>query len=247
MKARKYVTQENNSSVRRANATQNKANPRIHSLLPSGTHHPQGRCSASPGQQGPITAAPVPTTGGPGSGGFEAIQRLAGAGCSPPCPSLQGSVSQWVQGRSLPANTGVVAVPGCCCYRLCSKQELLAPAQGCWEAHGASSPACSSSPKASADDGARAAAGARRGGGGLWAPHCPQQQECCQSEGQPRRTALAYPSLRGGTPEPGSAPPCCGGTLGSLSCSGPITQWEPHHSPPTVQPQAGAQAGVCSC
>lgn len=35
-------------------ATQNKAKPRIHSLLPIGAHHPQGRCSASPGQQGPI-------------------------------------------------------------------------------------------------------------------------------------------------------------------------------------------------
>lgn len=35
-------------------ATQNKAKPRIHSLLPTGAHHPQGRCSASPGQQGPI-------------------------------------------------------------------------------------------------------------------------------------------------------------------------------------------------
>lgn len=35
-------------------ATQNKAKPRIPSFLPTGAHHPQGRCSASPGQQGPI-------------------------------------------------------------------------------------------------------------------------------------------------------------------------------------------------
>lgn len=83
--------------------------------------------------------------------------------------------------------------------------------------------------------------------GGAWAPHCPQHQECCQSEGQPR-TVLASPQPQGrDLPEVHSAPLCCRGMLGSLGSSGPTAQWEPHHNPLTVQPHAGAQTGVCSC
>lgn len=168
----------------------------------------------------------------PQQGAFKAILSLARAGCLPPCPSPHGSVSQWEQGWSLAASAGLVAVPGCCCCRLCSKQELLTPAQGCREHTGPLLPPAAAAPRPALTAESARLLGHREWARALglcwgWAP--PSTRGIARERHSPAELPWHPPSLREGSTELGSArgsPLCCGEMLGSLSS---------RHNPLTVQ------------
>lgn len=127
---------------------------------------------------------------------------------------------------------GMVAAPGCC-------DVGSAPKRSCWLLPKAAGRLTGPllPPAAAAPRPALTAEPARLLGHGEMGESSPAPGYC-QSEAQPSRTALASPSpgkgaqgwaLPGGPHRAPLAPPCAGGT---------------HHSPLTVQPHTGAQAGL---